>query len=243
MVIDRLLKSVLVISVIGISCSAAFALEKAVLKGQVLDINGKAVKGSEIFLYSTPDTRRPADFISPKTGNDGWFNVILPAGQYWAVARLRHGEKYGPLLISDKHSGEPLEVLIEPNEVFEQVFTVVNIREAARLVKKTRSDFIKISGKIVGKTGAPLKDMYIFANRGMELKEIPDYISSWTEDEGYYTLHLPEGRYFLGSASEFPPDFKNIMLKEIYVKSDQSGYNIIAYQPGRKTVNEIKQDK
>jgi len=217
----------IILFAVALSSSNAVPVEKVILKGRVTDVKGKAVKGAEIFIYNTPDTRRPADFISVRTGIYGGFSITLTPGGYWAVARLRSGEKYGPLMIGDKHSGEPVKVEINSDEELEQDFTVYNIKEAARLVKKTREDYMKISGKTVDKKGAPAKNLYVFANRESVLNELPDYISPWTDEYGEYTLYLPAGKYFIGYSSEFPPGLQYRIYRELLIENDNDGFNIV----------------
>ena len=65
--------------------SSTAAVEKLILKGNVTDVEGEAVRGAEIYIYDSPDTRRPADFISARTGISGGFSISLAAGRYWAV--------------------------------------------------------------------------------------------------------------------------------------------------------------
>jgi hypothetical protein len=89
------------------SASTSRAEERALLKGTVFDIKAVPVEGAEIFIYDSTDVRRPADFISAGTGKDGSFQMDLPAGIYWAVARIRSGDQFGPLMPGDKHSGDP----------------------------------------------------------------------------------------------------------------------------------------
>jgi hypothetical protein len=208
----------------------ALALEKAVLKGQVLDAEGKAVKGAEIFIYNSPDTRRPADFISARTDSSGKFSVIIPSGKYWAAARLRHGDKYGPLLPGDKHSGEPVEIEVEAGEEVEQDFNVLDLREAARMVKKTREDHYRLEGRIVDKKGAPLKNVYAVADRDKEISEVPDYLSAWTDEGGRYLLYLPAGTYFIGHAAEFPPGNNIYFYREIHISAEKNNLDIIVDQ-------------
>jgi hypothetical protein len=229
--LTKIIKITIIMFIVMLSYNSSIAVEKAFFNGQVLDVDGKAVKGAEIFIYNTPDTRRPADFISSRTDVQGRFNMILPTGKYWAVARLRKGEKYGPLMIGDKHSGEPVEIELVANEEFDQDFIVVDIRESARLHKKTRQDFLKLRGRIIDKEGKPLKNTYAIANRARELSEIPDYISAWTDDEGHYTLYLPAGTYFIGYALEFPPGRDVYIIRELHLISELTDLDIAAEQP------------
>ncbi len=204
------------------------AEEKSIFKGRVLDIEEKPVEGAEIFIYSSPDVRRPADFMSARTDKEGRFSVGLPTGKYWAVARLRKGtERYGPLMPGDKHSGEPVEIYLTPNSEIEKDFTVVDIREVTRLKKKIREDYIKIKGRILDKNGSPVKMVYAIANKNKVIAEMPDYLSAWTDDEGYYTLYIPRGKYYIGYATVFPPGHEYSLNTGAVFETDKSDMDII----------------
>jgi hypothetical protein len=56
------------LGILCFSASATRAEERALLKGTVLDVKAMPVEGAEIFIYDSPDVRRPADFISAGTG-------------------------------------------------------------------------------------------------------------------------------------------------------------------------------
>lgn len=210
------------------SPAVTMAEEKSVLKGRVLDTEEKPVEGAEIFIYNSPDVRRPADFMSARTDKEGLFSVVLPIGKYWAVARLRKGtERYGPLMPGDKHSGEPVEIDITPNSEIEKDFTVVDIREVTRLKKKIREDYIKIKGRILDKNGFPVKMVYAIANKNKVIAEMPDYLSAWTDDEGYYTLYIPRGKYYIGYATVFPPAKDYNINREVVLEADKIDLDII----------------
>ena len=136
----RILTIAVIILLAFLAAGEVSALEKAVLTGQVFDIKGNTVEGAEIFVYGTFDTRRPADFISARTDDEGRFQMNLPLNTYWVVARTRQGEKYGPLMPGDRHSGEPVEIELDHAGEFIQDFSVMDIIDAARLMKKIRED-------------------------------------------------------------------------------------------------------
>ncbi len=219
-------------------CSAyhAYCIETTVFKGQVLDAEGNTVAGAEIFVYDSPDTRRPADFISSRTDAKGLFSMIVPAGKYWIVARLRKGEKYGPLMIGDKHSGEPVEFDLLPDEVNNMDFTVVDIREAARLMKKTGKDYMKLNGIVIDKDGNGVGMIYVFASRKKKIFDLPDYISAWTDKSGQFALYLLPGTYYIGYAKEFPAAEEYQTFKELKIKSDTVNFDIVVY-PDRASDN------
>ncbi len=184
---------------------AGFALaENRLLQGTVLDETGKPVAGAELFVYDSLKTKRPADFISPKTGPDGKFSMNVPVGKYWVIARLRQGEKFGPLLSGGLHSGEPLE--IDLTEALQNVnFTVGDIRDLARAKEKRRSDMVSLSGRILDQAGMPVVSATVCVWREPLTDRLPDIVSAWTEAGGDYTLYLPPGRYSIAAATSFPP--------------------------------------
>lgn len=193
----------------------AMAAETSVLKGRVLDVDGKPVEGAEIFIYDSTNTRRPADFISQKTGKDGRTQIVLPTGNYWAVARVKKDERYGPLMLGDRHSGEPTELELTPGKESENDFVVADIRDVGRKKQTVRDNVLKLKGRVLDKQGIPVPNAYVFAHKHKEVEQLPDYLSAWTDDDGNYTLYLPAGeKYFMGVAREFPPKSKLSVSRE-----------------------------
>jgi len=177
-----------------------------VMKGRILDVGGNPVEGGEIFVYDTPRTRRPADFISPKSGRDGLYRLEIPAGTYWVVARVRNGAKYGPLITGGRHSGEALEIEAAAGEEMALDFTVADVREMARSLRKAEDDFRNLSGRILDRDGKPVRGAYAFARGEKNDHRLPDFISPWSDTDGRYSLRLPAGRYRLGAATAYPPE-------------------------------------
>ncbi|MBI5203474.1 MAG: carboxypeptidase regulatory-like domain-containing protein [Nitrospirae bacterium] len=207
--------------------TAAPAGEKSILKGRVLDMGEKAVEAARIFVYNSPEIRRPSDFISANTDKDGRFHMFLPPGKYWAVARLKKTEGYGPLMPGDKHSGEAKEIVIAPGMEFEMDFTVSDLKEASRMKKRIKENYFKINGRIINEKGLPVRMAYVFANRNEKVSGVPDYLSAWTDEDGHYTLYLPKGRYYMGAAVTFPPGQNSLAGRVVFVESDKVGEDIV----------------
>jgi hypothetical protein len=189
-----------------VSIPSLYAGQTGFLEGRILDITESPVKKAEVYVFDSPDVKRPADFISNRTTEDGRYRVQLPSGNYWAVAILRKGEgRFGPLGYGDKHSGEPVALKISTDESRSRDFMVVNLREAARKHQKKSAELIKITGKIVDRKGSPVRMAYAMAHKMEQFGNLPDYISTWTDNNGEYTLYLKPGRYFLGASVGFPP--------------------------------------
>ena len=204
------------------------ATENGILSGRVVDVNHNPVTGVEVFVYNHNNTRRPADFISPPSNENGEYKITLPPGSYWTVARLRLGkERFGPLLPGDKHSGAPLEVDIAPGENVEEEYVVADLEETSQLAVKFDTTFIRIEGVVLDQKGLPVENAYVIANRNPTMKRIPDYISTWTDKSGGYTLFLSPGEYYFGHAVEFPPELKMVNLKKVIVDSDTNNINIV----------------
>lgn len=200
---------------------------RAVLKGRVTDTEGLGVGGANIFIYNSPDVRRPADFISAQTDNDGAFRMTLPPGKFWVQARLRKTEGYGPLMPGDKHSGEPKEIELVAEGELQADFTLRDLKEASTPMSRTSADYIRLQGRIVDMDGMPVKMAYAVASANGKVSGVPEYVSAWTAADGLYTIYLPRGKYFLGAAPSFPPDPGFVLNKEILLQDNASDIDIV----------------
>ena len=186
------------------------------LAGVIADESGRPVAGAELFVYDSPRTRRPADFISPRTGMDGKYILQLPAGRYWVVARVRQSDKYGPILPGDRHSGDPMEIdLGEGGQ--ELALTVADIRDLARAKEKAKSDVARLSGRILDQYGRAADGAYAAAWREPVTKRLPDAVSGWTDSTGEYLLFLPAGNFAVSAIQTFPPPESVQMMHHLQV--------------------------
>lgn len=186
--------------------SALLAAEPGIIEGRILDIAEVPVSNAEVYIFDSPDVKRPADFISNRTGEDGRYQVRVSPGNYWAVAVFRQGGgRFGPLAYGDKHSGEAVALEVAAGVKHNMDFVVVNLREAARQHQKKSDDLIKVSGNLVHESGKPAATAYAMAHKLEQFGTLPDYISAWTDAGGEYVLYLPPGRYYLGASVGFPP--------------------------------------
>lgn len=185
------------------------------LQGVVSTLSGEQVPDAEIYLYTSANTRRPADFISPRSSNNGVYRIILPRATYWGVARIKKGGRYGPLMPGDKHSGEPVKIDPETEPSIFLNFTVADIQEIAQRREKGREQLIELTGMITTPDGKAVEGAYVYARIGRVSAPLPGYFSGWTDASGKYVLKLPPGSYLLGCDRTFPPDGTSSSLQEV----------------------------
>ena len=208
--------------------SVAFAQENGTFSGRILDVAQQPVAGAAVFVYTSANIRRAADYISPATAGDGVFQVTLPAGHYWVVARARKGEQqYGPLLTGDRHSGAPMEIDVKAGQAGQEDFVVADLKETSRLAVKLDTSFLQIEGTLRSKDGKPLANGYAFARRDKAGKGIPEYVSAWSDENGKYTLFLPPGTYWLGLAYQFPPPAEIVPAQKMTIDKPAKNINIV----------------
>lgn len=201
-----------------------FGSENAVLTGVVRDLSGKAVEGAAVFVYDTPQTRRAPDFVSARTGQDGRYSMVLLGGQYWAVARQHQG-RTGPLPPDSRHSGEPVLVETAPGKDAKQDFTIATIREMATFSRKSRSDHFTLRGAVRAPDKSAVNSVTVVAYRAGSGRDLPDYLSPWTDEQGAFLLYLPAGRYCIGASSDALPSAQ-VPCAWIEVASSRDGVEI-----------------
>jgi hypothetical protein len=201
----------------------------SVLKGEILDIQGKPVDGAHVFVYKSKDVKRQPDFVSPST-SDGRYRVVLPSGKYWIIARLTR-EAYGPLLPGDKHSGEPEEVDLPADVESALDLTVADLREAAQIRKKTGHDYVKVEGRIIDETGQPVRLAYVVVHRSEEISGLPDFLSAWTGEDGSYSLSIPTGNHWIGALLLFPPKPGFILERKLVIGADEHDMDLLIRTP------------
>jgi hypothetical protein len=221
-----MLKLFTVVIALHIMMSGVAWSDNRQLQGTISDESGKPVVGAELFLYDSLKTRRPADYISAKTGIDGRYNLKLPSAVFWGVARVRHGEKFGPLLSGDLHSGEPQEIDLS-GEDQKVDFIVADIRDLSRAKEKRQSNMARLTGRVQDQDGVSVAGTTVSIWLDPVTERLPDIISSWTENSGEFVVYLPPGRYSAIASNEFPPVMKEGLLTNLTVEEGQKTVALI----------------
>ncbi|MDF1578253.1 MAG: carboxypeptidase-like regulatory domain-containing protein [Desulfobulbales bacterium] len=210
-----------------LASTASGAAENFVFRGRIVDMANEPVGGAEVYVFDSANIKRPADFISNRTGKGGYFRVELPPGHYWALAIMRTGGAgFGPLGKDDKHSGEPFEFDSAGKDEVGKDFTVMDLREAARAGQKRSESLVRISGRILDEAGLPAGMAYVLADPHRSFSGLPHYVSAWTGADGRYVLFLPKGELYIGAARDFPPK-NDYSLKEVKFFEDTAGVDLV----------------
>lgn len=215
--------------------ASAEASASATIQGRILDTGGAPVEGAEASLYQSADTRRPADFLSARTGSDGRYVLVVPAGSYWLVARVRVASRVGPLGPGDRHSGPPESVTTRAGSVVTKGLIVADLKEAARRYRQARvhEDYVPLHGRVLSAGGEPLADHYVVASRAPQSAGLPEYISGWTGADGRYTLYVLRGRAYVAVATRFPPTLPSLEMRELLIGDDDNEFDL---SPGTSVI-------
>lgn len=179
------------------------------ITGVITDSQGVPQPSMEVYLYRGESIRRPADYISGKSGPDGRYRVTVPVGEYRAIARERRegDERFGPLPLDRRHSGSPVVITIDRDDAtVTHDFTVYSLREAAALKKREQSTLVTRMVRIVDRLGKPVPGAIAYAVSPTSNRLIPDYLSPSSDSEGMTSLSLPPGQYRVGATTHFPPE-------------------------------------
>ncbi len=191
------------------------AFETALIYGRVLDANGRPVVDATVAAYDSPDVKRPADFTARRTGPDGTYRLTVPAGTYWLVAVERRGGGTGPLQLGDRHSGEPLKVVLAAGDEKRRDFTVLDLRDAARRYAKQNEELVTVRGTVVDARGRPVAMAYVVADAKTRIRDFPTYLSGWTGADGRFVLYLAPGTYHVAALTTWPPAWGTTLSQTI----------------------------
>lgn len=179
---------------------------KTGIRGRVLmKDDGKPLAGSYVNIY--PDTISnllgPSQFISTPTDEQGFYQLEVPAGVYYVVARKRmSGQPTGPLAPGDYYSEhQRLAVDVKAGK-FVEIDLPVALMKAPMFFKRMAGEETDtgISGVLVDQAGKPVMGGFAMAYSDKEMKRLPDYASTLSDEQGRFTIYLPQGgSYYLAA--------------------------------------------
>ncbi|MDH3997330.1 MAG: hypothetical protein OET90_00690 [Desulfuromonadales bacterium] len=180
---------------------------KTGIKGSVIiKDDGSPLSGGFVNVY--PDTTSnllgPSQFISAPTAADGSYQLEVPAGTYYIVARKRlSGQSTGPLSPGDFYSEhQRIKAEVKAGRLV-MVELSVAIMKAPMFFKsrvvdqQTETGF---KGVLLDSAGQPVMGGFAMAYSDPEMKRLPDFASTLSDEQGRFTVYLPEGgSYYLAA--------------------------------------------
>jgi hypothetical protein len=180
---------------------------KSGIVGKVfLKDGGDPLAGAYVNIYpdAISNLLGPSMFISLPTRSDGSYSLDVPPGTYYVVARKRlSGRPMGPLSPGDYYSEHQRIV----TKVVSGKLAVVDMPLVAikapmffkKGVVESQGD-TGIRGRLVDASGNPVPGGFTTAYVDPEMRRLPDFVSTLSDENGAFTLYLPEaGTYFLGA--------------------------------------------
>ncbi len=190
-------------------------VKKSGIKGiVVLNKTGDPVEKAYIYAYVGKIETRAAslgiigitDWVSHGSAIDGTYKLDLPPGHYYVVARKRQtGSNFGPLRPGDlyDHTLGRKAVVIRKGKYLSCDFKLRRLTEPLFFQGLTQADRVTnqgIRGRLLDAEGNHVPGTFAMAYKDEDMYRLPDFASTVTDDEGHYTLYLPEGgQYWLAA--------------------------------------------
>ena len=177
------------------------------MTGQVIMREGGApVADAYVHIYADTayNLLGPSQSMSSPTDQEGRYQVNLPPGIYFVVARKRaSGNPTGPLSPGDyysEHQRVVTDVVAGKLAVVDLPLVLMNNpmffkRDIASLETDTA-----IRGRIIDSEGKPVYGAFCMAYINAELKRLPDYVSTLSDSDGQFTIYFPQGGSYYLSA-------------------------------------------
>jgi hypothetical protein len=174
---------------------------------------GRPLERTFVYVY----TETASGLMGPSFGEaaqadaDGAFRIDLPAGRYHLVARRRaDGRRSGELAPGDlngTYPGNP--VTVRRGEHLQLgAFPLAVIDATVHAKRQEKGTFAvtgtMLTGQILDPQGEPVRGVHVFAYLDSRMVGKPVHISTPTNADGKFQLHLGEGgTYFIGARSNY----------------------------------------
>lgn len=157
-----------------------------------------------IYTSTISNLLGPSEFLSAPTETDGSYNIDLPPGDYYVVARKRSsGLSNGALTTGDYYSDHQRILARVVAGKLTQVDLQMAQMKAPMFFKKDLSDTktdTGIRGVLIDQQDKPVPGGFAIAYTDNNLKRLPDFASTLTNQKGEFTLYLPKGGiYYLAA--------------------------------------------
>lgn len=165
---------------------------------------GKPVAEAIVFVYPDLSTQLKGFGLgmSAPTDAQGNFELSLPAGSYYLVARVRTSHSTaGPLQAGDLFGYLPANPLtVGEGQTAKVLLPVIAVPDKITSRAATMFGQTRISGRIVDREGVPLAGLQALLYADESMLNRPLYVSQPTGADGVFQLSFPTGgRFYLAA--------------------------------------------
>ncbi len=160
--------------------------------------------GAVIYVYTdlTSDLKGMGLAMTAPTDAQGIFEVQLPPGTYYLVARQRRSGGFaGPLQAGDYIGYYPENpVRVTEGEVIRVAIPMLEVPEKVDRLAASLFGQTSIHGRIVDRQGRPVQGVRAFLYDDPQMLNRPLYVSQPTGEDGTFVLSFPRGGDYYLSA-------------------------------------------
>ncbi len=171
-----------------------------------LQKDGQPLSGAYVNIYPShaPNLLGPSSYISSPTAADGNYSIEVPPGSYYIVARKRaSGLATGAISPGDYFS-EDARMLVEIKAGKLALIDLPMVYMNAPMFFKQGGGVLAteqgIRGVLTDAQDKPQAGAFAIAYSNSDIKRLPDFASSLSNEKGEFTLYLPKGgEYYLAA--------------------------------------------
>ncbi len=170
--------------------------------GRILH-DGVPLAGATVFAYTdlTSRLKGMGYAMSGPSDETGAFELNLPPGTYYLLARYRHGGGFGPLQAGDfigYVSSNP--VTVREGAVARVSIPSLEVPEKVEQMSTTLFGQTAIQGRVLDREGRPVKGVQAVLYADGKMLDRPLFVSRPTGEDGTFTLSFPYGgTYYLAA--------------------------------------------
>lgn len=185
---------------------AAATIEEGV--SGVIVHDGTPLAGAVVYAYTdlSSNLKGMGYAVSSPSDEQGRYELALPAGTYYLLARMRQGGgmAMGPLRSGD-YSGYAPEnpVRVSSGRVSLLSIPVLEVPEKIDLLSSSLFGQTSLRGQVLNQAGQPVAGMRVVLYSDPQMFNRPGHVSQPTDAQGFFVLSFPHGgTYYLAARQQ-----------------------------------------
>jgi hypothetical protein len=167
--------------------------------------DGAPLSGAVVYAYTdlSSNLKGMGYTVSAPSDAEGRYELPLPAGSYYLLARMRQGGgmAMGPLRSGDYIGYAPENpVRVSSGRVTLLSIPVLEVPEKIDLLSSSLFGQTSLRGQIFDQAGQPVAGVRAILYSDPQMFNRPDYVSQPTDEQGIFVLSFPHGgTYYLAA--------------------------------------------